>query len=236
MNAAVVVLDLDDTLYLERDYVASGFAAVGEHLARLGYPRDFAAVAWRLFGTGRRGDVFDAALAELGCPATPHLIESLVTVYRRHQPQIALAPDAAAFLDRTVLGYKLALITDGFLIAQQNKIAALGLARWPFRPLLCTDALGRACWKPSPVAFEAVAAAHKSPPQAMVYIADNATKDFAAPRRLGWRTVQIERPGGLHLLPPPGAGHHADLRITSFAELTPDRLDALIGNVHPALP
>ena len=29
------------------------------------------------------------------------------------------------------------------------------------------------------------------PPRAHVYVADNAVKDFVAPRALGWRTVEV---------------------------------------------
>ena len=32
----------------------------------------------------------------------------------------------------------------------------------------------------------------------VAYVADNPEKDFVAPRRMGWRTVQINRPGRLH--------------------------------------
>ena len=31
-----------------------------------------------------------------------------------------------------------------------------------------------------------------------VYVADDPLKDFAAPRQLGWLTIRVRRPGGLH--------------------------------------
>src|SRR5690606_41459193 len=45
----------DDTLYLERDYVRSGFHAVGEHLRRTHGVDGFSRRAWELFESGHRG-------------------------------------------------------------------------------------------------------------------------------------------------------------------------------------
>jgi len=44
-----IVLDLDDTLYLERDYVRSGFKAVDQWLRMHKSFNDFYEEAWRLF-------------------------------------------------------------------------------------------------------------------------------------------------------------------------------------------
>ena len=33
---------------------------------------------------------------------------------------------------------------------------------------------------------------------ALTYVADNSSKDFAAPHALGWTTAQIVRPGRIH--------------------------------------
>jgi len=57
----VVVFDLDDTLYLERDYVRSGFRAVDAWLASRGI-LGFFGEAWANFENGLRGKAFDRAL------------------------------------------------------------------------------------------------------------------------------------------------------------------------------
>ena len=57
---------MDDTLYLERDYVWSGFRSVGEWARRrLGIP-DLADVAWDAFVNGARGTIFNLALQRSG--------------------------------------------------------------------------------------------------------------------------------------------------------------------------
>ncbi|TMA51722.1 MAG: ATP-grasp domain-containing protein, partial [Deltaproteobacteria bacterium] len=91
----VVVFDLDDTLFPERDYVRSGFAALEDEVRRVFGASAFGAVAWELFEAGVRGRIIDAALARLGLPADAATVGSLVDCYRRHRPSIGLYPDVA---------------------------------------------------------------------------------------------------------------------------------------------
>ncbi len=190
----VLVLDVDDTLYLERDYVRSGFEAVA---AFLDEPR-FATVAWGLFCDGVRGDTFDRTLAVLDLPRAAH-VEELVACYRDHAPVIALADDAVRLLDAARgAGMALAAVTDGPLSSQQAKVAALGLAAWGV-DVVCTASYGPGFGKPHPRAFTDIASrVGRVDPSAFVYVADNPTKDFAAPADLGWATVRVRRVGSLH--------------------------------------
>jgi len=216
---SVIVFDLDDTLYLERDYAASGFAAVSQWLAReLGESR-FEQCALRAFTAGVRGTVFNAALEKLGITSAPALIEQLVGVYRAHRPVITLAEDAGCFLDNCPQHLGLALLTDGYLIAQERKIEALGLADKRMDPIVCTDRWGRADWKPSCRGFLFIQERYGLPASKFTYVADNPAKDFVGPRQLGWRTVQISRPGGLHRHLPTAAGGEPDHQIESLDEL-----------------
>lgn len=196
--AGVIVLDLDDTLYLERDYARSGFAAVGEHLReRLGL-EGAGERAWEHFEQGRRGDLFDRILSEGGVEPEPGLVQELVAVYRSHRPAISLLPDAVDFIQRAQAdGRLLALISDGPLAAQSAKAEALDLGRW-FDPVILTDAWGRVFWKPHARAYQAVMDQHGRPADQHVYIGDNPTKDFHSPRRLGWNTIRVRRPQGEH--------------------------------------
>ena len=95
----LVVLDIDDTLYLERDYVRSGFAAVGAWARdELGVD-DLGDRAWAAFEAGVRRTIFDEALAGSGVEATDDLVPRLVEVYRSHAPTIELLTDARDWLD-----------------------------------------------------------------------------------------------------------------------------------------
>ena len=222
-QSLVIVCDLDDTLYLERDYVASGFEAVGAWAAEQLSLADFGHVAWQLFEAGHRERIFDAALQELGVGGSSGLIEQMVAVYRSHKPAIALRDDVHDFLGGGYGLGGLAIVTDGYREAQENKVAALQLGALGFSPIVVTDIWGREYWKPHPRAFRLIADSLDSKSCHLVYVADNATKDFLTPNQLGWTTIQISRPGGLHTSPPPTPDHAPMMRIDSFAQL-PDAL------------
>ena len=192
-----VVFDIDDTLYLERDYVKSGFDAldplVRERFGTIG----FADRAFAAFERGVRGTTFDVALAECGIAASPREIAELVAAYRAHHPKIALATDAARCLADLHGRLPIAIVSDGPLAAQENKAAALGLAQW-CDPILLTEALGVGLGKPHPAAFEMVEHETGLRGEQCLYVADNPAKDFQAPHTLGWRTLRIRRPLSLH--------------------------------------
>src|SRR5258706_10112675 len=183
--------------------------------------KGIAAEAGALRCAGITKRLFDRALANLGIAPRPALVAALVAYYRSHRPDIRVAADAEDFL-RADHGFAFALVTDGDQISQRRKIEALGLDRFGIDPVICTDDWGRDYWKPHPRAFEAVAASRPNDHWAFLYVADNPAKDFVAPRALGWRTVQIDRPGAIHARTPPTPDHRADLLIYTFAELTPE--------------
>jgi putative hydrolase of the HAD superfamily len=215
----VVTFDLDDTLYLERDFVRSGFAAVGAWLATERGVRGFEACAWRLFEAGRRGDIFDRVLPRLGIAPDGALVRRLVRVYREHLPTIRLEAAAADLLARLGGRCQLAVLTDGFHETQRRKITALGLeARC--RPIICTDLWGREHWKPSPKGFLHIQEALDAAPERCVYIGDNPAKDFRAPKELGWRTLRVCHPQGEHARASAASSlDDADATVTSLAQV-----------------
>lgn len=214
--AEKITFDLDDTLYLERDFALSGFAAVGRIMADRHGVGGFADLCAGLFDGPHRAGIFDEALRQAGLQDVQPVAE-LVAIYRGHAPQIALCPDAARYLQKGGFG----LITDGPEATQRAKIAALRLA--PF----CDQIIPTGQWpqsygKPHPRAYQMIADA--SPGRVCVYVADNAAKDFVTPNRMGWLTVQILRPGRVHEGRPPDADHAAQAVIESL-----DQLDAVLA-------
>jgi putative hydrolase of the HAD superfamily len=233
MSATRVVFDLDDTLYLERDFARSGFAAAGEWLERELGVRNLDATCERIFAAGHRFRIFDAALSVLGVGADPALIQLLVEIYRTHEPTIALAPDAARYLRSRPDDFLSALITDGPSASQQAKVRALGLEN-ELDFIVYTDALGPGFGKPHPRAFELVEAWAGPSGLPLTYVADNPRKDFVTPRARGWWTVQVDRPERVHDFPAPDLAHEADAHIASLDELDAclDRLRSGAGIAH----
>lgn len=191
-----VAFDLDDTLYLERDYVRSGFRAVADR-ASVGTavdPDDAFGFLWNAFLAGVRGSSFDALLARYPALAGAHTVADLISYYREHQPTIDYLPGAEALLQTLkAQGVKLAVISDGPLVSQAAKAAALGVSRYA-APVILTDAWGSDYWKPHKRAFEVVAEAFGLPPERLVYVGDNPAKDFHAPAELGWASVRLRLP------------------------------------------
>jgi len=154
-------------------------------------------ILWEQFGTGNRTKTFNAALDKLDISYDDKLISELIEVYRQHKPAITLPPDSLDALCELSKKYTLALLTDGLLPGQQLKVQALGIKQY-FKSIVYTEQLGRECWKPSPVGFENIIRTLGTRPENTVYIADNEKKDFIAPNKLGFVTIQILRPARLH--------------------------------------
>ncbi|MDD3579946.1 MAG: HAD family hydrolase [Desulfobacca sp.] len=208
MPLRLIVFDLDDTLYLERDFVKSGFKAVGDYLHSLGTIDSdaFFKTAWALFEDGARGSIFNQALDILGNPVSNELIAELIAVYRQHQPAIIAFEDAGNLLQmlkrQKII---LALISDGPVQTQKNKLGALGLTGF-FEHIILTEYYGITWRKPSPTSFLAVMHSAQVEAHQCSYVADNPRKDFWAPNILGWHSVRLRDKQGLYYqeTSPPG--------------------------------
>jgi carbamoyl-phosphate synthase large subunit len=191
-----VLFDLDNTLYAEEQFVASGFRAVAQCLAKHQNldPDTLFEKMMLILHTQGRGRVFNSLLHDLGLDSGPWL-KALLLVYRSHKPAISLFPEAVAALgalkDR---GSRVGLVTDGPAFTQRRKIAALDLERH-MDVIVCTGELGDGCAKPSTVPFEVALTLLGVPPSAAAYVGDDITKDFAGPNRLGMKSVQVRASG-----------------------------------------
>jgi putative hydrolase of the HAD superfamily len=197
MPPPCIVFDLDDTLYLERDYVRSGFDAVGRWAAiAIGLP-DCSDLAWRAFESGIRGSIFQTVLSQAGRTPDAHVVEQMVNVYRSHSPCISLPPDTVHCLrtlrEQAVLG----VITDGFVQTQQAKCSSLSLPD-VVDIIICTGQWGPEYYKPNPYVFRYLEEQIRTPVSGFVYVADNPAKDFQAPLALGWDVIRVRRPTGLY--------------------------------------
>ncbi|MBN1805394.1 MAG: HAD family hydrolase [Sedimentisphaerales bacterium] len=225
-----VVFDLDDTLYDETEYCKSGFAAVAGFLAD--HPETDSVdsktvpdkkkylyqALWEQFTSGNRTKTFNAALDKLNINYDDKLITELIEVYRHHKPEITLPQESRDTLSKLSKKYTLALLTDGFLPGQQLKVKALEIEQF-FKHIVYTEQLGREFWKPSPIGFEKIIKQLAVKPENMVYIADNEKKDFIAPNKLRFTTVQILRPARLHTSTCGEKGASARYRINKIGQL-----------------
>lgn len=180
----VVVLDLDDTLYKEADYRASGLAEVCRWIESL-YGKSVAARLNELRESGET-DLLAGLCRLAGLPLS--VKESLLWIYRVHQPAIALTSQVSEFLKDLEDRYQIAILTDGRSVSQRLKLQSLGLSHLP---VYISEEHGAD--KPSPIRFELIM--REMPAAHYFYIGDNPKKDFVAPNSLGWTTVCLRDDG-----------------------------------------
>ncbi|WP_162892475.1 HAD family hydrolase [Blastomonas fulva] len=189
-----IVFDLDDTIYLESDYVQSGKRAVA------GLIRDTVGIDLAQDLLDCPDNFIDLACTRAGFPASA--ADALIWCYRLHFPDIGQRPGMAALFDALAArGDRICIITDGRAVTQRLKLAALGLLHVP---AYISEELGAT--KPSPVAFQQVM--QDFPGSAYFYVADNCRKDFIGPNGLGWTTIWLDPgPLSIHRAPPDIAEH-----------------------------
>lgn len=220
MANKTIILDLDDTLYCEYDYVRSGFYVVAKYLAeQSGVSQkviyDKLINYWEKYG---RGQVFNLTCAFF------HLnkidIKHLVHIYRQHTPKIELYKDAEDLLTYAGdVNLPLGLITDGATVTQWKKIQALQLEERMNAIVVSDDLGGPNFWKPSEVPYLQAMDRLKKKPEQCMYIGDNPNKDFIAAKALGMETVRVVRQTGDHMKTRLDKVYEADWEISSLTEL-----------------
>lgn len=181
MSATPVVLfDLDDTLYYERDYQRSGWRAVAEEAGRRGLID--AEAAYRMMC--QAPDAFDA----LHDAFPSYSVADMLTVYRGHMPAISLRPTAREVMSRLrAEGMPLGIITDGRSAGQRNKISALGLDA-VVDYIGISEEIGADKYSALPFELPMRQFGENRP---YVYVGDNPAKDFLIPGAMGWHTVML---------------------------------------------
>ena len=183
-----VIFDLDDTLYSEKEYVKSGYKAISDYLGG-----NYEDKLWNFFEDGKYA--IDELLKELNRVSEKN---DVLEVYRSHKPNIHLYEGVAEIINELKnKGIKVGIITDGRPEGQRNKIEALGL---DIDDIIITDELGGVQFrKPCDIAFRILITRWRLNPADVLYVADNAIKDFQAPHQLGMRSVWVKNEDGLYL-------------------------------------
>ncbi len=199
------ILDLDDTLYREHDYMLSGLRAVAEHVAKMSRKQRSGAVLYATMRTefmcNGRANVFEALIARHKLKRTP---KELLGVLRNHQPKgVKLYEDAKRLTDAME---NILIITDGPEDVAMIKCAALGLDN----PLVMSESR-----KPRPNAFVDMMSWMNLAPRDCTYIGDNPHTDFLAPKKLGMHTIRIVRDYGDWMQTKPPTEAHAPERVVS---------------------
>jgi putative hydrolase of the HAD superfamily len=177
-----VVFDLDDTLYSERDFVASGFRAVAQWL-QSPVAEQLAADMIARYDAGH-SDPIGWALQQTDSQVDKR---QLISRYREHFPRLQLDLHTRAWLCQWHnSGRKLGILTDGRSLTQRQKIAALGIDSLVDLVVISSE-IGRE--KPHEDGY---CHFERAWPQAqLVYVGDNLAKDFVTPNARGWMTIGL---------------------------------------------
>ena len=218
-NIKAVVFDLDDTLYPEYEFVMSGFLVVAKYLSKkykLNGLRIFD-ILKSDFKKGVRERNFNLLLEKFHLPEKE--LKKLISIYRSHKPKIELFLEAEKLLKHLQnKKIKIALISDGFVGTQRNKIEALKIEKY-FQVITLSDELGINYRKPNTKPFNLTLKKLSVKPSEAVYIADNPQKDFIGAKKLGLTTIQIKRVGGIYSQIEVTKENKADLVINSLSQL-----------------
>lgn len=202
-HGPVVIFDLDDTLFRERDFCRSGFAFLCNKESYLvgnfqPYPtyqtlKDLEKEMDRLL-TARENpfEVFEQFFRPLIESAGEKWdLQKHIKAYRNHLPaKLKAAEGAIEFLEHlSNAGIRMGIITDGRSVTQRNKIKALGINKF-FDPDLIFISEETGCDKHSKEMFARVVR-HYPEASTFYYIGDNVRKDFFQPNIMGWTTIKI---------------------------------------------
>lgn len=200
-HGVVVVWDLDDTLFRERDYCREGFKLIHDILRDKYGVKHIAGLPLRLDSALRNRRNHFALLENILYKCEPSysdekiqtLMNELVGAYRNNPgARISLAPGVREVLDELARrGIVMALVTDGRSGTQRAKIAALGLDRYiPEQNIYISEEAGFD--KTSPDNFSAIVREYPEAKR-FIYVGDNERKDFMMPNLLGWTTLKAPR-------------------------------------------
>lgn len=191
-----VVFDLDDTLISEKEYIRSGYLHVAGIIEDR-FAMDKKEVFDELLSLFKVSplNVFNRLYDKYQIEYSKEMILDLVKEYRGHFPDIQFYDDVLPCLSKLKrAGIKVGIITDGYAIAQRQKLKAIQANEY-FDEIIVTDELGRDYWKPHPKAFELMKEKFRVNFDEMIYVGDNPEKDFYISKTYPIKTVRIIRDG-----------------------------------------
>lgn len=184
-----LLIDLDDTLAAEWDFVSGGYRAAAGRLAReTGQSESalFNRFVYEHMKYGRRG-IIDRVVA--ATDSSPALTAELVEAYRTHLPRMHFYAGASEALQKLVTaGCRLAVVTDGAVDVQRRKVSALGLAARIPVIVYCMDLNAP---KPDPSGFTKAMGLLGANASDTLIVGDDPLHDLVAAERLGIPSCRV---------------------------------------------
>ena len=178
-----LVLDLDDTLYMEYDYQKSGLQYVEKQVLELfNVDLNGKLLEWR---DKNVNDIFLELTNVLNIPSS--IKDSFLMMYRYHEPNIELSIGTKKFIESALHNFgKVVILTDGRSISQRLKLKSLGLLKIP---VFISEEWNST--KPDNKRFIAIMKRYTNCSE-FCYVADNPSKDFICPNALDWVSICVK--------------------------------------------
>ena len=188
----VILFDMDDTVYSEKDNVRCGFRTLTEYV---GDPSLYDEL-WNAYIEKKSSIKEVLTQRKL---YTEERYNEWLHVFRFAPSDITPYAGFCDMLDRFLAdGKRLGMITDGRVQSQEKKLAGLGISHY-FEKIIITDSLGGVEYrKPCTVAFEMMRDHFGTPYERMVYIGDNLAKDMQPPLALGMKFIHFDNEDGIY--------------------------------------
>lgn len=217
-----VLVDLDDTLYPQADYLDAAWLAVAERGCRLGVNRErlLAALRAESAAGSDRGGLIDRALAAVDAPPALPVAELIAAFHASCPPCLTPFPGVSQALATLRRKVPVALVSDGNVTGQQRKLAALGLTN-AFDAVVLSDQWGRTYRKPHPRPFQEALRLIDVPALEAVMIGDRPDKDIAGAAGAHLRAIRVHT--GEYTTRPdhPATWRHASTFADAVTALTP---------------
>jgi len=180
-NISAFLIDLDDTLYDERQFVDEGYRAVAAQIAKhhnCNTQAVFARLSYEHQKYGR-ARVFNRTLEFFNIESP---ISELVETYRSAPRQLQFYPGVKSVLKRLRERAPVIVVTDGLETMQKAKVDALGLDKYVDGTVFCW---AENAPKPDPAAFyKAMQLCERNPREALI-IGDDPWHDGMAANSMG---------------------------------------------------
>lgn len=185
----ILIFDLDDTLYPERQFAISGYKAVADYVFFThGIPaKESYNILLAALELDERDQAFQKLVSLKNLPKGS--IRKMLSVYRGHKPEIKLDEVVTEVLEKYARTHKY-IVTDGNKLVQRNKIISLGLDRIVKRSFI-THSFGLKASKPSIYCFEMIKELESVDWRDLTYVGDDPKKDFVNLKPLGVTTIRV---------------------------------------------
>ncbi len=188
MHVSAVIFDLDNTLYDENLYLAEVIRVAGSR-----HNLD-SQMMMSMLGAGRLNqsrDIFGDLLRDQD-RYTPDLQAALFEIYRSVECTLSFNSEALALLKQLrEAKIRIALLTNGDLMAQQNKVRVLNAVPLVDSIVYAREE-GKAHEKPSTRAFARALSALGTTAAETLYVGDDPYTDIFGASRAGLRTVWLK--------------------------------------------